>query len=144
MMDIVRLQTLTEAQVEQVKRLMYELNPEIPVSTEMIMDTVRSEGTAFFAALEGEAIVGCASLGVFYSPTGCKGHIEDVVVLSAYRGQGLGRKLMEHVIDFARREYKDIDLYLTSRPVRVAANKLYQALGFCRKETNVYKMITTL
>ena len=144
MMDIVRLQTLTKAQVEQVKRLMSELNPDIPVTTEMITDTVRSEGTAFFAVLEGEEIVGCASLGVFYSPTGCKGHIEDVVVLSAYRGQGLGRKLMEHVIDFARREYKDIDLYLTSRPVRVAANKLYQALGFRRKETNVYKMTTTL
>ena len=139
-MDIARLQTLTEAQVEQVKRLMAELNPDIPVTTEMITDAVRSEGTAFFAVLEGEEIVGCASLGVFYSPTGCKGHIEDVVVLSAYRGQGLGRKLMEHVIDFARREYKDIDLYLTSRPVRVAANKLYQELGFSRKETNVYHL----
>ena len=143
-MDIVRLQTLTEAQVEQVKRLMAELNPDIPVTTEMITDTVRSEGTAFFAVLEGEEIVGCASLGVFYSPTGCKGHIEDVVVLSSYRGLGLGRKLMEHVIDYARKEYKDIDLYLTSRPVRVAANKLYQELGFRRKETNVYKMTTTL
>ena len=130
--------------MEQVKRLMAELNPDIPVTTEMITDTVRSEWTAFFAVLEGEEIIGCASLGVFYSPTGCKGHIEDVVILSSYRGQGLGRKLMEHVIDFARREYKDIDLYLTSRPVKVAANKLYQALGFRRKETNVYKMTTTL
>ena len=31
-------------------------------------------------------------------------------------------------------------LMLTSNPKRVAANKLYQAMGFERKETNVYRM----
>jgi hypothetical protein len=29
---------------------------------------------------------------------------------------------------------------LTSNPKRIAANKLYQAMGFERKETNVYRM----
>jgi ribosomal protein S18 acetylase RimI-like enzyme len=28
---------------------------------------------------------------------------------------------------------------LTSRPARVAANKLYRSLGFARRETNVYE-----
>ena len=35
---------------------------------------------------------------------------------------------------------KSYDLNFTSRPARVAANKLYQKLGFKRKETNVYTM----
>ena len=67
-------------------------------------------------------------------------HIEDVVVLSSFRGQGLGRQLMEHLIDYARRELVSVDMYLTSKPSRVAANALYRALGFTPKETNVYKM----
>ena len=32
-------------------------------------------------------------------------------------------------------------IQLTSRPARVAANLLYQELGFERYETNCYKMI---
>jgi ribosomal protein S18 acetylase RimI-like enzyme len=47
---------------------------------------------------------------------------------------------MEHLIDYARTELKEVDIYLTSRPQRVAANELYQSLGFRRKETNVYKL----
>ena len=89
-------------------------------------------------------IVGCASLCVTASPTGCKAHIEDVVVLSTYRGQQLGRCLMEHVIGYARKELPaGTKIYLTSRPHRVAANALYQSLGFRRKETNVYEIIAT-
>ena len=66
--------------------------------------------------------------------------MEDVVVLSFYRGQGLGRMLMEYLISYARRELVKVDIYLTSRPVRVAANMMYKTLGFLQKETNVYKM----
>ena len=140
MPKIVRLQSLTDAQVEQVKLLMYELNPNIPVTAEMIINTVSSEGTFFFALVEDEQIIGCSSLCVFYSPTGRKGHIEDVVVVSSYRGQGFGRQLMEYMIEYARKELKDIDIFLTSHPTRVAANNMYKSLGFCQRETNVYKM----
>lgn len=41
------------------------------------------------------------------------------------------------------KEYAPIELHLTSNPMRVAANKLYQSLGFQRKETNCYQMMTT-
>lgn len=56
------------------------------------------------------------------------------------RNQGIGRGLMEHIIDFARRELTSVDLHLTSRPERVAANELYLKMGFGRKGTNVYWM----
>lgn len=58
----------------------------------------------------------------------------------ACRGQHIGRKLMEHIIDFARRELGDVDLHLTSSPRRVAANNLYRSVGFQQRETNVYNL----
>ena len=88
--------------------------------------------------MDAGRIIGTASLCVYDSPTGRKASIEDVVVSSQFRGQGLGRQLMEHVIDYARKELGEVDLHLTSRPSRVAANELYQKLGFQKRETNAY------
>ena len=58
----------------------------------------------------------------------------------ACRGQHIGRKLMGHIIDFARRELGDVELHLTSNPRRVAANNLYHSVGFQQRETNVYNL----
>lgn len=143
-MEIVRLQSVTEPQVQDILALMRELDPEIAMTPAMVRRAVEAPGTCFFVLLDAARIVGCASLCVFYSPTGCKAHIEDVVVLAEYRGRQLGRRLVEHLIEYARTEllpgHQAVDLYLTSRPQRVAANELYQSLGFRRKETNVYKL----
>lgn len=87
-------------------------------------------------------IIGCATLCVFHSPTGTKASVEDVVVSSAYRGQHLGKKLMEYVLEQAK-AYAPIELHLTSSPMRFAANRLYQSLGFQKKETNCYQMMIT-
>ena len=153
-MEIIRLQSVSDAQIGEILTLMRELDPEIAVTPEMVRCAVEAPGTHFFAMLDSALpagphaaaghIVGCASLCVTASPTGCKAHIEDVVVLSSYRGQQLGRRLMEHVLGYARKELPaGTKIYLTSRPHRVAANALYQSLGFRRKETNVYEIIAT-
>ena len=62
------------------------------------------------------------------------------MVLPAYRGQGIGRTLLQRIIDFAKNKLAPIDLRLTSNPTRTEANALYQALGFEQRDTNVYKM----
>ena len=140
-MQIEEIHTLTEGQIGEIRGLMRELAPEIAVSARMVENVVEAPGTHLFAALDEEGhIVGCASLCVFDSPTGRKASVEDVAVLSAYRGRHIGRALVEHVIDYARENLGDIDLQLTSKPVRVAANALYQSLGFKRRETNCYRM----
>ena len=138
---IKELSALSESQIQDVLALMAELDPEIEVSSAMLMQAVASATSHFFAITADDGrIIGCATLCVFESPTGRKASVEDVVVSSQYRGQGLGKKLMEHVIDYAKRELRDVDIHLTSRPHRVAANKLYQQLGFHQKQTNVYVM----
>lgn len=138
-MEIVELHTLTNRQVEDIQALMDELTSSVKVSAEMLHNAVLSDNTRFFAMMEEDGhIVGCASLCVFCSPTGRKASVEDVVVLSSCRGQGYGRKLMEHVINYAKKELAPIELHLTSNPKRVSANALYKAVAFEQRETNVY------
>lgn len=140
-MSIKELSALSESQVKDVLALMVELDPEIEVSSAMLRRAVESASSHFFAVMtDDDHIIGCATLCVFDSPTGRKASVEDVVVSSQYRGQGLGKLLMEHVIEYAKTELRDVDLHLTSRPHRVAANELYNQLGFQQKQTNVYVM----
>lgn len=140
-MEIVELNRITKEHSKDVLTLMSELDAEINVTEDMINETVESPLTHFFAMMnETGSIIGCASLCVYYSPTGKKASVEDVVISSAHRGQHLGRKLMEHLIDYARKDLKNVELHLTSRPHRIAANELYKSLGFRQKETNVYIM----
>ena len=152
-MRILELHTLTSAQIDDLQALISELDPEITVTAEMLERAANASETHLFAAVdfpgteadEGPEestrhIIGCASLCVLHSPTGRKASIEDVVVGSGFRGQGIGRALMEHIIGFAQRELAPVDLNLTSRPERVAANELYRKMGLERRETNVYSL----
>ena len=140
-MIIKELHTLTEKQVRDLLLLMQELNSELKVSAKMMRKVAASQHSHLFVLEEEDgSIVGTATLCVFESLLGLNANVEDVVVLSSYRGQHLGRKLMEHLIDYARRELKEVNLYLTSRPNRIVANEMYKALGFERRETNVYKL----
>ena len=140
-MEILELRTLTNPQALDVQALIGELEPGLVVPTERLAGLVSAPGTHFFAAMGDDGrIVGCATVCVFDTPTGRKACVEDVVVSSACRGQHIGKRLVEHIIDFARKSLGDVDLHLTSRPHRVAANNLYRSLGFKQRETNVYKM----
>ncbi|MFZ2153923.1 MAG: GNAT family N-acetyltransferase [Candidatus Moraniibacteriota bacterium] len=91
--------------------------------------------------LESEGdIIGFAALTMYPVPTkGMIGRIEDVVVSSVYRGGGLGRKLMEDLIEIAKKEQL-VYLNLTSNPKRIAARNLYESMGFQIAETGFFWM----
>ena len=138
-MEIQELHNYTQAQFEDLKQLMSELSDRVNFTQTILMLVLKDSNCHLYVVLESERIIGCATLCVFHSPTGTKASIEDVVVSSEYRGQHLGRQLMEYVLDQAK-AYAPIELHLTSNPIRVAANKLYQSLGFQKKETNCYQL----
>ena len=119
--------------------LMGQLNPELAVTEEMIRRTVDALDSHLYVMKDGARTIGCATLGVFHSPTGRKASIEDVVVLDEYRGRGLGKELLRHLVAEASK-LAPIKVQLTSRPSRVAANALYAGEGFTRRDTNVYVM----
>jgi len=94
-----------------------------------------------FVARIDNKIVGLLTLAIFRIPTAVRAWIEDVVVDSSARGNGVGEALNHVAIAEAkRRGAKTVDL--TSRPSREAANKLYKRLGFVERDTNVYRFDT--
>lgn len=138
-MEIQELHNYTQAQFEDLKQLMSELSDRVNFTQTDLMLVLKDSNCHLYVILDSERIVGCATLCVFHSPTGTKASVEDVIVSSAYRGQHLGKQLMKYVLEQAK-AFAPIELHLTSNPMRVAANKLYQSIGFQKKETNCYQM----
>lgn len=140
MTNIIEINTYSPEYHEAMQRFLDQLTPEhMTLTEEMVKQLIASENSHLFFLMQDEQVAGMLTVGIYYSPTGGKAWIEDVVVDEAFRGQGLSKLLVAHAIQFV--ESKQIPLLmLTSNPTRVAANKLYQAMGFGRKETNVYRM----
>ncbi|MEK7647248.1 MAG: GNAT family N-acetyltransferase [Patescibacteria group bacterium] len=85
-------------------------------------------------------IVAMATLIFKEQMLGRFGSIEDVVVDEKHRQKGLGSWLTKALI--ARAETLGMThLDLTSRPHRTVANKMYEKLGFTRRDTNVYRFV---
>lgn len=120
-------------------RLMPQLSSSSPVLTrDQLHEIITAPSTVLFAARSDGVIVGLLTLAVFRIPTAVRAWIEDVVVDEAARGKGVGEALnVAALAEAKRRGAKTVDL--TSRPSREAANRLYQRIGFSRRDTNVYR-----
>mgnify|MGYP003472306352 FL=1 len=140
MTNIIEIQTYSQEYHEAMQRFLDQLttNP-ITLTEDMCRQLFESENSHLFFLVKDEQIAGMLTIGIYHSPTGGKAWIEDVVVDESFRGQGLSKLLVAHAIEFTK-SMGIPSLMLTSNPKRIAANKLYQAMGFERKETNVYRM----
>ena len=123
-----------------VNRLLAQLSSSpVVFGMEQLEALVSSQASHVFIAKCDGLLAGMLTLGEYLAPTGRKMWIEDVVVDEAVRGRSIGRMLVEHAISFSKK-LGGGTLMLTSRPARVAANRLYRSCGFELKETNLYRM----
>jgi ribosomal protein S18 acetylase RimI-like enzyme len=133
-MTIVVLDHLTDVDAAAIKQLLPQL------SSSAVFDSARIEGIIqhpvtdlLIARLNGD-IVGMATLVTFPLPTGLRGHVDDVVVDEAHRGQGIARKLLDAITQLASsHQLRTLDL--SSRPSRAAAIRLYESVGFERRDS---------
>ena len=140
MTSIIEIKTYSPEYHEAMQRFLNQLTTSPMVLTEdMFHQLLASQNSHLFFIIKDKQIAGMLTVGIYYSPTGGKAWIEDVVVDETFRGQGLSKQLVAHAIEFVKSQQIPL-LMLTSNPKRIAANKLYQAMGFERKETNVYRM----
>jgi len=123
------------------QRLVPQLtNNNPPPSLNDLADLVRdSSSTLMVARNDRGEIVGALTLTVYRVPTGVRSIIEDVIVDTSARGQGIGDALMKYAIDLARKKGAQ-SISLTSNPMREAANRLYLRVGFKKRETNAYQI----
>ena len=128
--------------IQSFERLISQLSEHSqPLNREALMAMAASRETFVYLARQKDTdgeIIGSATLATFQTPTGVHGWIEDVIVDRDARRQGVGKALTQACLDKAR-DLGLREVNLTSRPSRVAANRLYQAMGFVRRETNVYR-----
>lgn len=126
--------------IDGINNLLGQLTSSPKEMNEALLRTiVESDRTHLFLAYIGNQMVGMVTLAAYVIPTGTKVWVEDVVVDNNFRGKHIGKKLVNHVVEYTKK-YSPCSLMLTSRPMRVAANKLYQSVGFEKRETNVYKI----
>ena len=135
----IKLITLNEVTSElqsQLTELYKQLNSEL---TQLDIATALSDynTTEAVVCLVDKKLVGIAMMAKYKVVSGHKGMIEDVVVSSDYRGQGIGRKLMEKLLERAEASKLD-DVLLFSGHHRTAAIALYKSLGFTLKESGIY------
>jgi ribosomal protein S18 acetylase RimI-like enzyme len=116
-------------------RLMPLLNETARAPTREELAEITHTGHLFVA--RDPEIIGVATLHIYRIPTGLSARIDDVIVAIEARGRGVGEALTRAAIEHARAlGAKAVNL--TSHPRREAANRLYQRLGFERRDTNVY------
>lgn len=92
-----------------------------------------------FVIKDAERIIATGTLLIMHTLIGVRARLEDVVVDTAYRGRGLGRKISRALIAEAKRR-KATSVEFTSRPSRNAAVSMYEKLGFRKHDTNVYRL----
>lgn len=127
----------TSNDLKDLNSLMHELSPT-SFCNENILDNVLNDDNSHAYVIREEGhIVAAGTLCIVHTLEFTNAVIESVVVSSNHRGQGLGKVLIQHMIDEAK-QMNVHSIHLTSNPKRVAANKLYQNLGFVKYETNCY------
>ena len=102
-----------------------------PWTKGILGDCIRT-GYDCWVATDSEKIIGHGVLSVAAGES----HLLNLAVDPDYQGQGIGRKLLAHLMDIARIKSADMIL-LEVRPSNKAAIHIYESTGFneigCRK-----------
>ncbi|QLG47005.1 GNAT family N-acetyltransferase [Costertonia aggregata] len=122
----------------QVEALYKQLNA---VNVQRPLEQILHENNNVIVAVcrDNEAVVAIAMLSTYIIISGHRGIVEDVVVDSAYRGKGIGKKLMQKLLEEAKKQKLDEILLFTGHH-RTAAINLYKGLGFTLRKSGVYNM----
>jgi ribosomal protein S18 acetylase RimI-like enzyme len=137
--DVEVLNEVTGEVVAAFGRLLPQLSASArPLDADRLTAIVTAPASTVLLARVAGEIVGTLTLAMFPTPTGVRAWIEDVVTDQAARGQGVARELTLAAIRLAQDAgARTVDL--TTRPSREAAGRLYERVGFQRRDSRLYR-----
>lgn len=129
-----------------VWNLLQQLNPDTKLmNSQQFWSVARQDRCVTALALDYSdplktKIVGIAMMFVHQKFSSTNGFVEDVVVDNAYRGQKIGEKLMEKLLEVAKAlNLKNVSLSSGNKSERAAAHKLYLKLGFEKRDSTLFR-----
>ena len=123
-----------------IDALMHELSATSFCNEVLLNNALNDANVHVFVIRDEGHIVATGTLYIKHTLEFTIADIESVVVSSKCRGRGYGKELMTAMIEAAKMMNVH-HIQLTSNSARVAANRLYQDLGFERYETNCYRLL---
>lgn len=115
------------ALLEEHLRNMHSLSPPESVHA-LDLDGLRRPGVTFWTVWSGTQLLGCGALKELASD---HGEIKSMRTVEHHRRNGVGRAMLRHIIDEARRRgYTQLSLETGTQPGFAPARRLYQAHGF--------------
>ncbi len=127
----IRIDDLTSPEIaellEEHLRDMYAASPPESVHA-LDLSKLRKPEITFWSAWVGSDLVGCGALKELEP-----GHAEIKSMRSAnrFRGTGVGKKMLEHILQVAReRNYTRLSLETGTQDFFLPARKLYERYGF--------------
>ena len=106
---------------------MNEITPPESVHA-LDLEALRSPDITFWAAWEGDELLGCGALKELDSRSG---EVKSMRTAKAYRRKGVASKILEHIIQEAqRRAYDCLNLETGALPEFAPARTLYIRYGF--------------
>jgi len=141
-----RIEAVREATPElhaALARLLPQLNPNLPVpDMTRLQRLVTDPDVTLLVARDGEDIVGTTTVIVYTTPFWIKARLDEVVVDSSARGNGLGEALVKAALDVGREKGAQVAELQSGRGSnRDAAHRLYDRLGFKIRDSDVMRIV---
>jgi len=136
-----QLTSVTAEVVTAVNRLLPQLSQRaLPADAGRLEKLIAHEDVFVLLAFADQAIAGMIQIASYPRAEGPAVWVDTLVVDEAYRGHGIAALLLNETLEIAKTQGWS-EVKLTSRPERLAANKLYEKTGFERHHTNLWRYI---
>lgn len=140
MITFAQLKKASLGDIEDINKLLFQLTLRArPLSLKALQNILKEKNTFLFVAKDKKRIVGMGTIIIIKALVYTHAYLEDTVIDKEYRGKGIGKKLLQKLIYLAKAK-KALRIDGTSRPHRIAADRLYKTLGFQKGDTNVYRL----